>query len=105
MHRPRGKNFNTNKSEPSMTPPIQSLNDIANRVSRGLSTMLPSGNPTDECASPGRTIVGLQIDTRQRVALDEDGLLNDFIGTAHVIVREQSGRCGWFGDARSRYFT
>lgn len=89
-----------------MTPPaIQSLTDITNRISRGFSAILSTGDPADECAPAGRTIVGLRLDLRQRTALDGDGLANDFIGAGQVIVREQTGHCGLFGDAQSRFFT
>lgn len=75
------------------------MTPIMARIAREIAPQFPSGTPT---ADTQRSIF-IQIDSRDRVAFDSDGLANDLAGTAHFIVSETTGHDGWFGNLQTTY--
>lgn len=73
---------------------------LTERITGVLNPFFPSA--TDKEPDTQRSVF-VELDSRNRVAFDSDGLANDFVGTGYFLVTETTGKDGWFSSKQTTY--
>ncbi len=82
-----------------MTTP--SIDNVSALIAKQVSPHFPS--KTKEQPDTER-LVAIQLDSKVRADLDNNGVSDDFVGTGFLIVTEKTGTTGWFGSTTTTQF-